>query len=486
MNLRLSGKKMNFRPPRSTINPLRLFLLLTMLIGSLFLLRATMSGAIAKPFLPTPTPTRVSTNYALEGQTHFEAGNLPEAIKSYKLALQQDTENAQLWAELARIQTYSSILLSSDQDKLDRLNEALVSADRAVKVAPEDSMVHAVRAFVLDWLSSTPLQVQQDPKTAVKQLGEAEQESNKAITLDKSNALAHAYWAEIQTDQMRWTQAQASINIALNLNPNLMDVHRVAAYVWESLGDYNASIQEYEKAAAISKNLTFLYNNIARTKRQLRQYDQALEYYSKAVQINTNLQIHDPLPYVGIAKTYVQMGEFFAAALNVRKALEFDPSNSDLYGQLGIVYWHARNYEGSIPAFQCALEGCDTKTSCEVRKCDPATDPQVSIKGLPLTGSTVVYYYTYGSVMAAMHQKGDNLCDRALGVLNEVARGFPEDTSIMSIVNTSRDICTSYGVAVTATPTVSGTLTATPKGTKPATVTLTPSETPEPSETPLP
>lgn len=433
---------MQFRSQRASSNPGRVFFLLTMVLGGLFLLRSIGSGAVKPLYDITPTPTRYSTNYALEGQTHFQAGNLPRAIEAYELALQQEPENVQLWIELARIQAYSASALSTDQQKYDRLQAALASAVRATELNPDLSMAHAVHAFVLDWVASNPLSEDQSAKL----LTEAEQAAERALTIDSKNALAMAYNAEILVDNQRWSQAEGYINQAMELNDTDMDIYRVYAYVQESLGNYNDSINAYKRAAEITPNLTFLYSSIAKTYRHLRSYDEALRYYSMAVAINTNLDIKDPNPYIGIAKTYTQTGDFFAASLNVRKALQFDPSNPDVYAQLGIVYWHARNYEGSIPAFRCALYGCDAETACEVRKCDKAVDPMMSIEGMPLTGSTVVYYYTYGSVLAAMHQKGDDLCDQGVQVLGQVQDRYFDDVNIMSIVRTSQEICASYGV----------------------------------------
>ena len=87
----------------------------------------------------------------MEGEASFDAGNLPAAISAYQDAVKVDPNNAEALAELARIQTYSSRLLSNDTDRLARLTEALQSADQAKAIAPEDSNVLAIRAFVLDW-----------------------------------------------------------------------------------------------------------------------------------------------------------------------------------------------------------------------------------------------------------------------------------------------------------------------------------------------
>ena len=47
--------------------------------------------------------------------------------------------------------------LSTDQERLDRLQEALVSAEKGVELAPDDSTVSAIHGFVLDWNASSNL-----------------------------------------------------------------------------------------------------------------------------------------------------------------------------------------------------------------------------------------------------------------------------------------------------------------------------------------
>ena len=147
-----------------------------------------------------------------------------------------------------------------------------------------------------------------------------------------------------------------------------MDVHRVYAYVLESLGEYNLAIQEYDRAIAITPKLTFLYLRAGANYRQLgfnspndvtqkQLFEKSLEYFARAASINDELQVDDPTPYLSISKTYSQQGEYFIAARNVQRALDFQPDNADFYGQLGVIYFKSRNYEGSIPALQCCGPG---------------------------------------------------------------------------------------------------------------------------------
>lgn len=442
MEKNLTGKKPTFRQNGSKANSYRLLILLILVLGGVFVLRALSNKQIRSPFDPTPIPTRTASSYVTEAMARFNAGDLNGSIASYKQATQLEPNNVQLWSNMAQIQVYSSNLLTTDDERRTRLQEALASIDKAVAVTPDDSTAHAIRAFVLDW-NSNPILAGDQSATLLTQ---AEQEAVQALQLDNQNTLALAYYAEILLDQQKWMQADQYIKQAIERDPNLMDVHRINAIIRETFRDYNEAIKEYVKAAEITPNLTFLYISIGINYRYLKQYDRALEYFEKAARIDEQLQIKDPIPYVAIGKTYTQTGDFLVASLNMRKAIRFNPYSPDLYGQLGIVYFHARNYETAILALKCAVRGCTAQESCDLRQCDPATDPQVTVQGMPLSGNTVVYYYTYGSVLTGMHTPTDDKCTEAVKVLAEVRARYDGNADVMSIVQSNEQVCASFGI----------------------------------------
>ncbi len=434
---------MNLSPRRpifnrkSESNVYRMFFWVILALGGIWLILQMEEGLIKSPFEAPPPPTRTSTSYALEGAAQFTAGNLDASIAAYQEAVRLDPTDGDTMAELARIQTYSSALLTSDPERSTRLQEALQSAQQAVKIAPDDSTAHAVLAFALDWNADTSL-VSEDQ--AQSDLTQADQEAVRALQLDATNTLALAFYAEILVDEQKWTQAEQYIQQAVDRDPSLMDVHRVYAYVLESLGEYNLAIQEYDKAIAITPKLTFLYLRAGANYRQLgfsslndvtqkQLFDSSLTYFAKAAAIDDELQIKDPTPYLSIAKTYSQEGEYFIAARNVQKALEFEPDNPDFYGQLGYIYFKSRNYEGSIPALQCAVVGCSGTDSCLGRGLDACDDthPPVQVTGLPLTLGSVDYYQVYFSVLAALGPRDPTYCPRAQTTISQVrASGFEQ------------------------------------------------------------
>lgn len=440
MERELSGRRPHFRPVKRFSNPYRILLWFTLILGGVWLILQLDTGQVQPLFLATPTPTRTANSYTFEGSAKFNAGDLEGAIRAYQEAVRIEPNNVQVWAELARIQTYSSALLSTTPDRFKRLEDALYSIDQAVAVDPDDPHALAIRAFVLDWLSHNSLLPGDRARTM---LNEAEREASRAYTLDPNNALALAFYAEILVDQQKWSQAEQYIRQAYELDQVSMDLHRVYGYVWESQGQYRAAIDEYLKAAKINPNLTFLYIMIGRNYRELDVHDRALEYFERAIQINEQLLVEDPVPYIEIAKTYSRDGEFFIAALNAEKALTFNPTNANTYGQLGSIYTRARNYEGAQQALLCAVRGCSAE---ENEVAEQLLGAGVGVEGLPLSNLTVAYYYAqYGSVLAALSRPNENHCEEALAVLEEVRAAYPEDAILLSIVQENQNICDLVG-----------------------------------------
>jgi tetratricopeptide (TPR) repeat protein len=446
---------MNVSPRRPIFNRrpenniYRMFLWAILIIAGLWVFYGVGRGNIQPVGLPTPTPTRSAQSYTDQGDASFTAGQIDAAIAAYRKALGVDPNNANVWAKLAQIQTYSSSLITTDEGRRAALTDALNSIDKAKVLAPDDSTVAATRAFVLDWNASPSISGDRAPAL----LTEAEQEAVRALQLDNTNVLALAYYAEILIDQQNITQGEQNILQALEKGQDLMDVHRVYAYLLETEGLYSQAIAEYDKAIAIAPNLTFLHLRAGANYRQLAfistiegqrvaLYDKSLEYFARAAKINEQLGVKDPIPYLSIAKTYSQLGEFYAAGRNVQKALEYDPSNPDVYGQLGIVFQRSRNFEGAIPALKCAIKGCTADESCVARGGCGSNETGVEVKGMALSQSSVVYYYSYVSNLAALSRPKSNQCPEARQVMAEIrAKGFESDPIVSQILQENENIC---------------------------------------------
>jgi len=469
----IDERKNLFHNPRGSSNPYFVMAILLVVVALVAVVRAFAQGEIWPPFIPTPTPTRTVNSFVIEGDTHFEAGSLDKAIASYQQALVLEPNNSHIRSNLATIMVYSSYTMTTDQERLDRLNQALEVMDLAKADDPNNSEVLAVRANVLSSLSNSNL----PDADRTEYRNQAESESLIAIQLDNNNLLAKAYYAEILMDQFKYEQANDYISQARqNGGENLMDVCRIQAYINEMFREYNLAIEWYKKASDIAPNLTFLYNRIGVLYRYLGQFDEtryetALEYFAKAAGLNNQLGIDDPIPYMAIANTYIRMGEAMAASRNAYRALEINPYNPDTYGQVGVIYYRARNYEGAIQMLRCGVMGCDAEQSCLAREEDPC-ESDIVISPLPLTNTTVLYYYTYGSALAGLHRPGlDDNCAEAALVFRKIREQFLDNPDVMYIVTASENICNINPDEVLPTETPEPTQVGTP--------------TPIPTETPM-
>ena len=441
MDRNLTGKRPSFQDKGRQINLSLIIILTALIVGGLWFANEVykIEGYFEPLFLPTPTSTRTVNSHIQEAQAYFDAGKIydpddRDAIDAYREALELNPHDAETRAELARLLTYSSSLLSTHDERVERLSEARQEIEQAATDAPDSSNVQAIRALVLDWSATS---IASDEEEKLKWLGEAEQAANLAIALDPDNALALAFYAEVLLDQNQLGQAREHAQLAVEHGPELMDTHRVYGTVMEAYGEYRYAIEEYEKAVEITPNLTFLYIRIGVVYRALKIYEKALEAFDKAITINNSNGVQDPLPYVAIAKTYVRMGEFFVAALNGKKAIEFDPYNANTYGQLGDIYVRSRNYEGAVPVLKCAVEGCTAEEN-EVGGVD--------VNALELTNIEIAYYYArYGSVLAALSRPGENYCPHALEVLGRLEEAYGWDPTLMSIVAENKAICELLG-----------------------------------------
>lgn len=453
--MRLTGDRFHLSRDGPRSNPWRMLVYSVLIVSGIALTWMVKTNQVQRPFSPAYTPTRTALSYGEEGRTYFSAGDLTSAIQSYQRAVQHDPNDSRLWAELARVQTYSSALLTTTEERRARLSEARDSADRAVETNPDDSFAQAVRALVYDWSSSAEV----DAGGAGRQqeyLNVAQTSSARALQLEPGSPLALAFYAEVLVDQQNFAQAIEIAGQAADLadpqDPFSMDIHRVYGTVLEYNAQYRLAIEEYLRAVDVAPNFTYLYLLIGANYRQLRDIDEALSYFERAVRINEQLEIEDPTPYLAIGKTYLQEGEFFVAAINIERALEIDSANSDIYGRLGIVFFKARNYEGAVVALQCAVDGCPTAVSrellCEyVYDCDPQAEEAqqygVDVVGLELTDGSLEYYYTYGSVLVYFRDTAEfpTACADAERVFEQLLARYGGDPIVAGIAAENRSLC---------------------------------------------
>src|SRR3989304_4300961 len=129
--MRLTGERLPFGRMGRPASPWRILAYLAAIGAGLMLLRSFQAGQVRPLLLATPMPTRTANSHIEEGRTQFSAGRLDDAIAAYQMAVQVAPSEPAPAAELARIQTYSSALLTTASEKAGGLGAARGAGHRA-------------------------------------------------------------------------------------------------------------------------------------------------------------------------------------------------------------------------------------------------------------------------------------------------------------------------------------------------------------------
>ena len=134
-----------------------------------------------------------------------------------------------------------------------------------------------------------------------------------------------------------------------------------------------------------------------------------------------------------------------------RKPFELDPTNADLYGQLGDIYKRGRNFETSIIALRCAVEGCDALASCQAVLAGSSC-VGVEVKPLVLNPNSATYYLDLGSVLSAFAPNKPEYCPEVVSLLTQLKVTYPDNTIITRNADVGLQICAEVTAGLTQTP----------------------------------
>jgi tetratricopeptide (TPR) repeat protein len=385
------------------------------LIGGAVYVERFLVPTVPPLFVPTATPTRSPATFALEAESFFQAGRLDQAAESYRLAIEANTQDPDLYVALARALVFAG-----------RAEEAEIEARNALLIDPTLPAAHAVLGWALDF---------QGPERLI----EAEAEVRAALASDPDYALGHAYLAEILIDQYvslnsgDYRDAVSAADRAVQLDPNVVETHRARGYVLENTSNYDGALEEYQRALAINPNLWLLHLAIGDM-----QLSQDLPDLDRAVQAYLNASSFDPTnpePLRRIAKAYSNFGEYGKASQYAADAVSLAPADAGLHGDLGVSFYKNGEYEQAAQELSLAVRGGTTADN-------------VAVLGLPIDPESprvVSFYYTLGLALAELDR-----CDEASPIFEALLRGVPDDE--VAVANATEGLVRCGIVTPTATP----------------------------------
>jgi len=386
----LSGSKWNTRKRRRRSNPGRIAVLLLLIAGVIYVERVVVPQT-PPLFVVTPIPTRSPATIVLEADSLFQAGKLAQAEQAYQEAISIDPQAAEYYTELARIQVFAG-----------KYSEAVTNASNAILLDPD----YAVANAVLGW--ALVFQAEVDPESA--DILEALQKIEKAVELNPNSALVRAYYAEVIIDEnvTAYQQAGEQAQLAVQMDPNLLEAQRAVGYVWERTGNYDRAFEAYQNALRINPNLAMIHIALGNMYFNNGDSRSAIDSYIRA----STLAPQDVIPLRLIAQAYARDGEFGKASQYAQSAVDLKPSSARLHGDLGRMFYKNTDLDSAIKSLALAIHGGSYQDG-------------VQVAGLPLDpGDLVVveFYYMYGLALAKQGQ-----CDLAADLSQAIATGVPDN-----------------------------------------------------------
>jgi tetratricopeptide (TPR) repeat protein len=326
-----------------------------------------------------------------EAENFFAEGKINQAIDSYEQAVLVNPTNPSNFVALARLQVFTG-----------KYEEAAANAENALLLNPNNPLAHAVRGWALTYVEPVDYVI-------------AEGALQTALDLDANNPLVHAYYAEMLALQYEagegapdtLDRAIEESRKARDLNPNLLEVHRVRGYIYSLTQEYAEAVEELKAAIAQNGNIAELHITLGLNYQALGDYSEAINSFLRASSLNAK----DPMAYYYTSRTYHRLGDFAKAAQYAESALKVDPSNALLQGNLGSMYYKLGQYTDAIKHLRLAVRG-------------GTTDEGVVVTGTPLSADrlTVEFYNRYGVSLARQ-----NDCGEAVQIAQAILENLPED-----------------------------------------------------------
>lgn len=373
---------------RTRPNWFRIILLSLLILAGAYVNRYVVAD-IQPLGVPTPTATVAPEAFMAQAEGFFKEGKLLPAIDAYRQAIAARPEDPAAHIMLARMLVFDG-----------QYEEAQRSAEDALLLNPGNSMAHAVRAWALSFQ---------------EQHLEAEASIKRALELDPNNALAHAYYVEILVNSFAAgigsfegvEKAIEESKVAIALAPNTLETHRARGIILEATGNYEEALREFESAIAINANIADLHLAMGRNYRALGIYDKAVESFTRA----NALDPENPLPDLYMSRTYATIGEYGKAMQYAESAVADDPADTNLRGNLGVMYYRNAYWPEAVEQFRFVVNGGFTEEGVRL-------EPIQLVPSIRITE----YYFTYGLALARLNQ-----CGEALQIAQLIIARVPSD-----------------------------------------------------------
>ena len=329
-----------------------------------------------------------------EGLAFEDQGQLEEALKYYKAAIESKPELARAHFNRGNIlldkgdatgalaayvltvkykpdSAAAHYNMGNAHLRLGNASEAIVACRQAIALKPDFADAHISLGMALDKLgehrealSSYRRAVENRPDSAELHhtLGRAMMESGEkeeaiagfdtALRLRPDYAQAHHSRGIALQDLGRLDEAVVSYRHALALNPSFLEAHCNLGSALKELGKLDEAMASYNQALGIHPALAEAHHNLGLIFHELGQFAQAIACYRRALEIKPD----DAPTHNSLGTALCEREQYQQAQEHFGRAIEIEPGNADGHRNLGITLAALGQLDTAIASFRRALE----------------------------------------------------------------------------------------------------------------------------------
>ena len=156
-----------------------------------------------------------------------------------------------------------------------------------------------------------------------------------------------------QNDFGLYEKAANESKIAQQLDPTLLETHRIRGIVLFNTQNLDQAVDEFQAAIANNKNIANLHLYLGVTYKALGQFDQAQEVLLAAYALNP----YDSIALTELSRAFFADGRYAQAAQYAEEEIEVEEGDARLHGNLGIVYYKNNEFDKAIKDLAQAVRG---------------------------------------------------------------------------------------------------------------------------------
>lgn len=176
--------------------------------------------------------------------------------------------------------------------------------------------------------------------------------AQKALELDDSLAEVHTSIGHVsKVFDGDLTKAEEEYQRAISIDPDCATAHHWYSALLNSRGQFEGALKEVQCALRIDPESTVLHTGAAFLKAKLGHWDEAAATFEEAIRIDPQ----NEMIRINYSLLLVQMGEKEKSLEQIEKALQIAPGSSFVKGVYGSILYYTRQYDRAISVLKETL-----------------------------------------------------------------------------------------------------------------------------------